>query len=192
MSANSVDEYPNLTIELRAIEQAINIGMPVFGICLGSQLIAKALGASIRKNKVAEIGWYDVKSTKEGLNDPLISEFNDPETVFHWHRDTFDIPSGAVHLATSSDCRNQAFRYGEKVYGFQFHLEVDTHIIQRWLTTPENIRELKGLSGTICCQNIVRETGKHIERLMQLSRVVFTKLIKIFGAQSKKHIMPSV
>ena len=104
-----------------------------------------SLGAEVQRNPVKEIGWYDVTPTAEGEKDPLFSCFNGTEKIFQWHGDTFDIPHGAVHLATSPECPNQAFRYGERTYGLQFHLEVDEPLIHRWLKTPVHMRELEEL-----------------------------------------------
>ena len=125
MNCDQVDRYPHLGREVEAIEQAIDDGKPVLGICLGSQLIARALGARVRKNPVKEIGWYDLEPTEAGRSDPLLGRLGARQKIFQWHGDTFDIPDHAVRLASSPDCPNQAFRYGENVYGLQFHLEVD-------------------------------------------------------------------
>ena len=192
MNVDEVKEYPYLLPELKAIEQAIGSDMPVFGICLGSQLVAKALGAKVRKNKVKEIGWYDLMPTKEGKNDPLVSKLKKTEKIFQWHGDTFDIPRGGVHLATSPDCKNQAFKYGDRVYGFQFHLEVDKPMIERWLKAPGNVEELKELEGVIDPENIKMETPKYIDRLVELSDLVFSEFIKTFGTKEKNYVLPSI
>ncbi len=110
MNVDQVREYPNLLTEIELIKRAFENKTPVLGICLGSQLLAKALGADIKKNKKLEIGWYDVKPNNNGIQDSLISNFTGTEKIFQWHGDTFDMPEGAVHLASSPSCRNQAFR----------------------------------------------------------------------------------
>jgi GMP synthase (glutamine-hydrolysing) len=133
MNCDQVDRYPHLQREVEAIRQMIDVGKPVLGICLGSQLIARALGARVRKNPVKEIGWYDLAITAEGRNDAVFGRLGSTQKIFQWHGDTFDIPDHAVRLASSPDCRNQAFRYGENAYGLQFHLEVDQPMIERWL-----------------------------------------------------------
>lgn len=191
MNVDEVEEYPYLIPELKAIEQAIDLEKPVLGICLGSQLIAKVLGAQVRKNKTKEIGWYDVMPTKEGKNDPLLSKLNDIEKIFQWHGDTFDIPDGAVHLARSVDCENQAFKYGDNIYGFQFHLEVDKPMIKRWLIDPVNVKELEGLAGVIDPEEIKRETDIHIDRLKELGGSVFDEFIKILSPKERNYVLPS-
>ncbi len=101
MNVDQTRQYPNLVTEIEIIKRAIDSQKPVLGICLGSQLLAKALGAEVRKNKKPEIGWYDVTPTSEGRKDDLISRFDGTEKIFQWHDDTFELPNGAVHLASS-------------------------------------------------------------------------------------------
>ena len=126
-SAN--DDLQYLTDEMALIKEAVQKNIPVLGICLGSQLMAKAFGAQVYAGPKKEIGFYhniipDEKSS-------LFSGISSPFTVFHWHGDTFDIPPGAHRLA-HSESYNQAFRYGTAV-GLQFHLEVNSDIVQSWL-----------------------------------------------------------
>jgi len=191
MNVDEVKEYPYLIPELKAIEQMIDLEKPVLGICLGSQLIAKVLEARVRKNKIKEIGWYDIMPTKEAKNDPLLSKLNEIEKIFQWHGDTFDIPDGAVHLARSVACENQAFKYGDRIYGFQFHLEVDKPMIRRWLTNPVNVKELDSLAGVIDPEEIRRETKIYIDRLKELGGSVFGEFIKILSSKEKNYVLPS-
>ncbi len=162
MSVNDSNRLPHLTTEMRLIEQALRRNIPVLGICLGAQLIAKTLGAAVYPNKEKEIGWYDVSPTDEAESDPLLLEFQKTETIFQWHGETFDIPKSTRHLAFSSLCANQAFRYGNNVYGFQFHLEVDEPMIHRWLRVAENRKEIAALDGTIDPERICMDyAGAH-------------------------------
>ena len=134
---------PGLETEIALIRQAVADRVPVLGICLGAQLIAKALGCPVYRNRVPEIGWAPIRFTAEGKTDPLFHSLNEEETVFQWHSDTFRLPDGAALLASSAACENQAFRFGSNIYGFQFHLEATPDIIERWqqedsaCTTPE-------------------------------------------------------
>ena len=130
MSVNDEEQLPWLVAEKRFIHDAIACGKPVLGICLGAQLIASALGASVFPNAHKEIGWLPIQGVDEGDNDCF--RFPPTETVFHWHGETFDIPPGAVRIAKSEGCENQAFQFGRSVMGLQFHLE----------TTPESLREI--------------------------------------------------
>jgi len=191
MSANDTHQLSHLTTEMKLIEEAMRRGLPVLGICLGAQLIAKTLGAEVYPNNEKEIGWYDVSPTDEAENDPLLAKFQRIEKIFQWHGDTFDIPNSAVHLALSSLCANQAFRYGANVYGLQFHLEVDEPMIHRWLRVAENKKELAALGGKIDPQRIHQETTDHIRRLQQLSERVFGEFINLFGIGKKFRQLPS-
>ncbi|MFA6413350.1 MAG: gamma-glutamyl-gamma-aminobutyrate hydrolase family protein [Syntrophales bacterium] len=121
MSVNDEDKFPWLAPEKRLIRSAINSGKPVLGICLGAQLIASAMGAVVYHNAVREIGWFPIQGVS--ANDSSAFSFPPSVEVFHWHGETFDLPSGAIHLARSEGCENQAFQLGRSVIGLQFHLE---------------------------------------------------------------------
>jgi len=111
--------YPWLTRELAWLDGALRGKKTIIGICLGAQLLARVLGAQVWRNPVSEIGWYPVCSVAHHPAVPLPDRF----TPFHWHGDTFEIPAGAIHLARSEACENQAFLYDVNVLGLQFHLE---------------------------------------------------------------------
>ncbi|OGQ05745.1 MAG: hypothetical protein A3F82_03140 [Deltaproteobacteria bacterium RIFCSPLOWO2_12_FULL_44_12] len=185
MNVDEVEKHPHLGFEVELIQQAIKKDLPVLGICLGAQLIAKALGAKVFKNPVKEIGWYNVCLTEEGKKDPILKHFRPTERLFQWHGDSFDLPKEALHLASSLDCEQQAFRYGKKVYGFQFHLEVDEPIIERWLKVPGNKKELELLKGQIEAEKIDQETPLYVEKLKMLSEETFGEFIKLFGVEKK-------
>jgi len=191
MSVNDTGRLAHLTIEMKLIEAAMKKNLPVLGICLGAQLIAKTLGADVYANKEKEIGWYDVSPTDHAENDPLLMTFQKTEKIFQWHGETFDIPRTALHLAFSSLCSNQAFRYGANVYGFQFHLEVDERMIHRWLRVGENRDEITALGGKIDPERIHAETPTHITRLNQLSDRIFGEFINLFGIEKKFRNHPS-
>jgi GMP synthase (glutamine-hydrolysing) len=165
--------------------------LPVLGICLGAQLIAKTLGADVYPNKHKEIGWYDLHSTTEAGRASILKSLGQTEKVFQWHGDTFDIPTGAVHLAASPLCLNQAFRYGDKVYGLQFHLEVDEPMIVRWLKVPENRHEIARLHGDIDPDHLHVETPRHIRRLHEISDQTFSEFIRLFGLEKIRWRQPS-
>lgn len=191
MNIDQVREHPHLPTEVELIREALERDIPVLGICLGAQLIAKALGAKVEPNGKAEIGWYDVSVTKEGHKDPLLHRFRPKERIFQWHGDRFDVPRGAVLLATSSTCKNQAFRYGKNVYALQFHLEVDEALIERWLRVPVHRQQLESLEGEISAEKIREETPAHIGRLHALSDAAFGAFIDLFRLPVKRRVLPS-
>ncbi|MEQ9620184.1 MAG: gamma-glutamyl-gamma-aminobutyrate hydrolase family protein [Deltaproteobacteria bacterium] len=191
MNVDETGEYPHLNTEVEVIREAIGEGMPILGICLGSQLIAKALDAKVNRNSEKEIGWYDVRPTARGKADPLVSNFSEVEKIFHWHGDTFDLPEGAELLASSELCGNQAFRYRDNVYGFQFHLEVDEPMVERWLGIPQNRDEIERTNGKIDPEKIRLETPEYIDRLKDLSDRTFGGFINLFGFRKKRKTLPS-
>lgn len=115
--------FPWLVAEKRFIERAIATGKVVLGVCLGAQLIADVLGAKVYPNREKEIGWFPVDKTPEADNTRVFGKFPSKLEVFHWHGDTFDLPTGAIHVTRSTACANQAFVYDDRVVGLQFHLE---------------------------------------------------------------------
>lgn len=123
MSVNDEHQYAWLFREKRFIDSAIGNDKVVLGICLGAQLIANVLGSKVYKNAFKEIGWYPVRKTEEAEQAHVLSSLPLQFTAFHWHGETFDLPRGALHAAKSEACLNQAFVFGTKVIGFQFHLE---------------------------------------------------------------------
>jgi GMP synthase (glutamine-hydrolysing) len=142
MSVNEGSIYPYLAREEELVREFLEEGKSVLGICLGAQVMAKALGAKVYPGAEKEIGWYDIELRGEAIGDPLMTRLaNHPRAgdfwkifkVFHWHGETFDIPPGAERLANSALYENQAFRYGKAAYAFQFHIEVRKEMIYRWL-----------------------------------------------------------
>ena len=132
IGANDEAEYPFLTDELRLLEKRLAQRQPILGICLGSQIIAKALGASVYPAARKELGWTGLQLTDAGRSSCL--RHLDPAltAVLHWHGDTFDLPDGAQRLASTDICSNQAFAWGENILALQFHAEVVPSGLERW------------------------------------------------------------
>lgn len=191
MNVDEADDYPHLLTEMEIILQAVEQEMPVLGICLGAQLIAKALGGEVFASHQPEIGWFDVSPTRQGRSDPLMSHLQSREKIFQWHAYTFSLPSGSTHLASSSACENQAFRYGSRVYGFQFHLEVDERLINRWLTVPVHLEELQRLQGVVDPHFVRKQTRAYIQRSKVLSSAVFGEFIRLLKPVRRKAHLPS-
>ena len=140
MSANDGTLF--LKQQLSSLDLALASNIPVLGICLGAQLLAKAAGAPVYKNANKEIGFFDIDLTKKGQKDAVLGKLNRRETIFQWHSDTFDLPRGATLLATSSITQNQAFRLGQSAYGFQFHPEVTPAMIAQWCEEDVNCGDM--------------------------------------------------
>ncbi|PKM05289.1 MAG: amidotransferase [Gammaproteobacteria bacterium HGW-Gammaproteobacteria-6] len=121
MSVNDEQEHPWLIEEKAFIKAAMDQGVAILGVCLGAQLIANVLGSRVYPNRQREIGWFPVQAVSHGREDVFC--FPEQINVLHWHGETFDMPTGAVHLASSAACAHQAFQYGDRVIGLQCHLE---------------------------------------------------------------------
>lgn len=133
MGVYEEDQYPWLRQEDALLKVAIQRDMPTLGICLGSQLVAKAAGAEVKPGGRKEIGWYDLTSSVSASQDPLWQAFPQTFEAFEWHGDIFSLPPGGVSLASSALYPHQAFRLGQRVYALLFHLEVTAEMIQTWL-----------------------------------------------------------
>ncbi len=169
-------EYPFLRDEHLFLTRVLGQGVPLLGICLGSQLLAKALGARVYRNPQKEIGWYTVDLTPAGAADPLFAGLTSPVPVFQWHGDTFDLPAGATPLASSPLCMNQAFRYGDRVYGLLFHLELTPDVIHSWIAAFHD--ELASVQGTIDPARIVAEMPHRGVAYQQVGSRVFANLVE--------------
>jgi GMP synthase (glutamine-hydrolysing) len=133
ISAYEEDRYPFLRDELRLIEQCLHCQVPVLGICLGAQVIARTLGARVYPGGAKEIGFAPIELTAEGGRSCLRHLHHGGNMVLHWHGDTFDLPSGATRLASTMITPNQAFSAGDRVLALQFHIEADPRRIEQWL-----------------------------------------------------------
>lgn len=164
MSANDEEIHPFLKEELPFIRKALKIGHPVLGVCLGAQLMAKALGAKVYPGPYKEIGWYWLSQTPSARSDPIFSRLDPYFLVFQWHGETFDLPPGTVGLAGNMAYPNQAFRIGELMYGVQFHLEVTEPMIETWLSAwSDEIKEAK--PQPLTAREIFEDAHIYLERL---------------------------
>lgn len=132
MGVNDGAQYPHLDQERTMMRDAVARGVPVLGVCLGAQLLAAALGAAVTSGPEAEVGEGAVTLTAEGQSDPVLGGAGDSLPVVHWHQDTFQLPAGAVWLASSGKFPHQAFRAGERAYGLQFHCEMNHSLTEAW------------------------------------------------------------
>ena len=174
MSVHDVGQHPFLTAEIDWIQQAVERRLPMLGICLGSQLLAKAMGARVYPNRVKEIGWYPLEMLSTTAEDSLFADSNSTEMVFQWHGDTFDLPPGAVLLAQSALCKQQAFRVGPCAWGLQFHIEMTPDMVDSWLSEPGNCSELAQLDY-IDPLAIRAATPREFPKMQQFGRRVLSR-----------------
>ncbi|MCZ7626793.1 MAG: type 1 glutamine amidotransferase [Candidatus Methylomirabilis sp.] len=172
MSVNDEADYPWLRAEDRLLKEALALNFPTLGICLGSQLIAKAAGATVRRGPRKEIGWYPVQFTNAARHDRLFSLFPESIEVFEWHGEYFDTPPGAVNLARSALYECQAFSLGRHVYGLLFHLEVTSLMVSGWVRTFA--RELDGVKDYIRPEAILERLPAGIDDLNRRARILFS------------------
>jgi GMP synthase (glutamine-hydrolysing) len=136
MSVHDEAEHPWLAGEKRWIAAAVRAGVPYFGVCLGAQLLAASLGAPVHTGETPEVGVLPVEVAAAARSDPVLGVLGDDFPALQWHGDTFGIPAGAVHLASSAAYPHQAFRFGETAYAVQFHVEVTGHMLAEWGQVP--------------------------------------------------------
>jgi GMP synthase (glutamine-hydrolysing) len=192
MNVEDLHRHPHLKTELRAIEAALRQGKPVLGICLGAQLLAHVLGAPVGRHVQHEIGWYDLMTTEYGRVDPVLGHLGEQAPVFQWHACTFDLPSGAVQLARTETCEQQAFRFGSNAYGFQFHLEANTAMIERWLRLPAYREELAAAGIGRDERSIRAATDALIARMQPLAETTFNSFLDLVGRPSRRVVLPSL
>jgi len=165
MSANDGEKLPYLREELRLIEEALRRELPLLGICLGSQLLAKALGERVYRGPQKEIGWYPLNLEPPAHQDPLFKNFPEQGPMFQWHGETFDLPRGATLLASSALYPHQAYRYG-KAYGLQFHAEMTAAMVDEWVR--EGRKEIEGAG--LDAEEILRRSQQNIAALESLAK----------------------
>jgi len=175
MGVDDEDRFPFLRWEKRIIRAAIDEAVPMLGICLGSQLIAATLGTPVFHGAVKEIGWSPISLTPHGQVDSLLGYLPENATVFQWHGDGFDLPSGAIRLATSPHYNTQAFRVGKTIYGLQFHLEVTPRMIERWI--DERSKDL-ALTPYILPDKILADTHNYAPTLKYYAERFLSEFVR--------------
>ncbi|WP_150524699.1 type 1 glutamine amidotransferase [Roseibium sediminis] len=134
-SALADETHPFLPDVCTLIRRTHDQNKPILGICLGSQLIARALGGGNILGRPVEFGWHKVSATGEGREDPVVGKIGEGSPLFHWHSDTVELPAEAVHLASSQQTPIQAFRVGRTTYAIQFHFEASEAVVRDWTRT---------------------------------------------------------
>lgn len=184
VNVDQVDQYPHLA-EVRAYTaEAVERGVPYLGICLGSQILARASGVDVVRGLVREVGFERVRLTPEAKADPLLSFLEEEETVLHWHEDTHALPPGATLLATADAIPVQAYRMGELAWGIQFHLEVDDVELGWWLDVADEALDLKGEWGKSAAE-IRAEGTMHFARQHERGREIFRRFADVVRTVSR-------
>jgi GMP synthase (glutamine-hydrolysing) len=171
MNVDETDRYPYLLTQRQLMRRAVDAGLPVLGICLGAQILARALDARVYRAPVRELGFKPVRVTDAGQKDALIGAFQTGDRVFQWHEDTFELPAGAELLATGDDVPVQAFRMGPNAWGVQFHFEVDADGVNAWLRAAEPSLERVWKRSA---EEVRDELRIYLEAQQQRSRVLLT------------------
>ena len=161
MGAHDEEDHDWIFSEIELMKRCFSEEKPIAGICLGGQLLARSLGAHVVKNPEPEIGWFPIELTSHGKDDCILSAAGTAPLVYHWHYDTFHLPAGATLLASSEGCGHQAFRVGDRAYGFQFHPEADRQLVLEWLS-------IEGVEDEINC-DLKKYPGGYIQTPLEHS-----------------------
>lgn len=181
MSVHEPEQYPFLRDELRLIQRAVAERHPVLGVCLGSQLLATALGGTVRAGARKEIGWYPVRLTAAAKRDRSWARVPPEFMAFHWHGEVFTLPPGAVALASSELTPRQAFRYGPNAYGCLFHMEVTETVVADMVASfADELRET-GVSP----DEITGGRDTQLAALQKIGEEFFTQWTKLLGSGSR-------
>jgi GMP synthase (glutamine-hydrolysing) len=172
MGAYEDEAHPWLVAEKRLIAEAVHAGLPYFGACLGVQLLAASLGASVHPGHGPEVGLLEVERTAAGDADPVASLLPARFTTLQWHGDTFDLPEGAVSLFSSPMYPNQGFRYGPVAYGIQFHLEVDEAMADAWARVPAYRSAAEAVLGEGGLEQLLDGVREHAGAMLPHARVL--------------------
>lgn len=177
MGAYEEEQHPWLVEEKRAIADAARAGHPVWGVCLGAQLLAAALGAAVYPGPAAEVGLLAVELTAAAADDPVFRDAPASFPTLQWHGDTFDLPAGATLLASSPAYRNQAFVY-QRAYGLQFHLEVSPDLAAEWGEVAAYSASLEAIKGPGALDRLVGEVSEHAGATLPLARDLFGRWLE--------------
>jgi GMP synthase (glutamine-hydrolysing) len=177
MGAYEDASHPWLADEKRVVGEAAAHGHPVWGVCLGAQLLAAALGAEVYRGAEAEVGLLPVELTPAAAGDPVFGDAPERFPTLQWHGDSFELPSGATLLARSPAYANQAFVY-KRAYALQFHLEVTPELAAQWGEVPAYAESLEAIEGPGALQRLVDDVAEHAGTTLPLARRIFGRWLE--------------
>jgi GMP synthase (glutamine-hydrolysing) len=183
MSVNDDDTLPWLTEEKAFISDAVRAGTPYWGVCLGVQLLAASLGARVYPGDEPEVGLLPVELTEEASSDPVFGGLPRRLVTLQWHGDTFDLPQGAVRLASSESYPNQAFRFAS-AYGVQFHLEVSNEMAREWADVPEYAVALERVLGPGSAEELVEQVERGSTQMLTHARTLFERWLDVIVSRA--------
>lgn len=175
MSVNDDAELPWLRGEKRLIAEAVRAGIPYWGVCLGAQLLAASLGARVYAGPRPEVGLMPVRLTQAAMTDPVFRGLPREFLTLQWHGETFDLPAGAILLATSPEYPHQAFRWGASAHGLQFHLEVSVEMARQWALVPAYGAYLDRVLGQGALPRLIADLEKREADLISHARGLFKR-----------------
>jgi GMP synthase-like glutamine amidotransferase len=178
VNADQVDRHPFLLEDRALTREAVDTGVPFLGVCLGAQILARALDRPVIKAARRELGFHPIHPTEAAADDRLISAFADGDLVFEWHEDTFELPEGATLLATGEDVPLQAFRVGVLAWGIQFHFEIDGAELEQWLDEADALMDLEATWGK-SSEDIRLEAKEHMAAHEQRGQEVFRRFADV-------------
>jgi GMP synthase (glutamine-hydrolysing) len=178
VNVDQVHEHPHLARVREYTREAVERGVPYLGICLGSQILARALGMEVVRGPVREVGFEPVRTTADAKEDALLSFLDPEEMVLQWHEDTHDLPGGGTLLVSGDRIPLQGYRFGDSTWGIQFHLEVDTVELRWWLEVATEKVDLKAEWGK-SAEEIREESRRHIARQEERGRTIFRRFADV-------------
>jgi GMP synthase (glutamine-hydrolysing) len=177
MGAYDDDVHHWLGEEKRVLREAVEADLPVWGVCLGAQLLAASLGAEVRRGPRAEVGILPVEVTPAAARDPVFAGLPPRFPTLQWHSDTFELPEGATLLASSPAYLNQAFVV-RRAYGLQFHLEVGPELLSEWAEVPAYAESLEAIMGPGSAPRLLEQVSEHADELVPVARRLFGRWLE--------------
>jgi GMP synthase-like glutamine amidotransferase len=185
MNADEVERFPFLGAERALLQEVSARQIPLLGICLGAQALARARGAAVPRSPVKEFGFVRIHLTEAGETDPLLSCFQEGDRVMAWHEDTFDMPDGAVLLATGDAVRHQAYRLGVRAWAVQFHIEVTKDMLHRWVDSyGDRLEPTWGRSS----DSVRADIAENLPLQQERARVLFAQFGEVVAASHEARL----